>query len=195
MSFYTAVITLFLVMDPLGNVPAFLSILKHYDSGKRNLIVIRESIIAFVILSIFLFAGHDILSGLAISQEALGVSGGIILFLIAIKMIFPPEEHNHQERTRQEPFIVPLAIPFIAGPSSMATVMLMTSNTPGQHWLWLGALGLASLVSMLILLFSSQILRLCGQKILHAIERLMGMILATLAVQMLLTGIKHYFMG
>ena len=193
MTFFSAFITLFLVMDAIGNVPVFLSLLRHIDAKRRKIIILRETLIAFGILSAFLFGGHSILRLFAISTEALGISGGLILFLIAIKMLFPPDEAPVRINPLQEPFIVPLAIPFIAGPSTMAVLILMADHYPKHLLLWWGALSLSSLLTLIILLFSSKLLKLLGSKLLSALERLMGMILATLAVQMLLVGIKGYF--
>jgi len=193
MSIYSAAITLVFVMDPLGNIPVFLSTLSHVESKRRYWVIFRESLFAFLILCAFLFFGDNILSGLGISQQALSISGGIILFLIAIKMIFPPEENSRHERKTAEPFIVPLAIPLIAGPSAIATVMLFASQS--QHHLSDSLLSLiiASTVSTLILLIAPQLRRLLGQKGLIAIERLMGMILTAIAVQMFLSGLEKFF--
>lgn len=195
MTFLNAFLTLFLVMDAIGNVPLFLSLLKHVDVSRRKIIIFREVFIAYGILSAFLFCGHSLLRAFDISTEALGVSGGLILFLIAIKMVFPPEESVARNHSLQEPFIVPMAIPFIAGPSTMAVLILMADQYPRHLLLWWGALSLSALVTAIILLFSSRLLKLLGPKLLSALERLMGMILATLAVQMLLDGLKTYFLG
>lgn len=194
MTFFSAFITLFLVMDAVGNVPVFLSLLRHVDVPRRKIIILRESLIAYGILSAFLFGGHAILKLFGISTEALGISGGLILFLIAIKMVFPPDEAPTRHHSLQEPFIVPLAIPFIAGPSTMAVLMLMADNDPKHLLLCWGALSLSSFITLIVLVFSSKLLKLFGHKLLSALERLMGMILATLAVQMLLVGIKGYFL-
>jgi MarC family membrane protein len=194
MTLFTAAMTLILVMDPLGNVPAFISILNKFESKRRRRIILRETFIAFLILSLFLFSGNAILDSLNISESALGVSGGIILFLIAIKLIFPSQEYPiTREQELTEPFIVPLAIPFIAGPSALATVLLLASQAPELINRWFIALILASCTCAIILLFSNQLSKILGKKGLLAIERLMGMILTTVAVQMFLTGIKDYF--
>lgn len=196
MTIFSATMTLFLVMDPIGNIPAYLAILSPVDAQRRAKIILRESLIAFITLAIFLFAGNDVLEAMNISEPALDISGGIILFLIAIKMIFPPENGgtNLRERDRPlgEPFIVPLAIPLVAGPSALTTVTLLGSQEP-QHMLqWFIALVIAATVSTLILLFASQLRKLLGQKGIIAMERLMGMILTTLSVQMFLNGIEAY---
>lgn len=195
MTLYTATVTLILVMDPLGNVPVFLSILNPIDPKRRARIILRETFIAFLILCSFLFVGQGILNSFSITQPALGIAGGIILFLIAIKMIFPPEHegpNKMRERFTGEPFIVPLAIPLIAGPSAMATILLFTSQSPDKTSVYLVALMLASGVCTLTLLFSNQLRKLLREKGLIALERLMGMLLTTLAVQMFLNGLGEY---
>lgn len=193
MNVYSAAITLILVMDPIGNIPAFLAILSPVDAERRTRIIWRESIIAFAVLVAFLFGGNFILHSLNITEPAVGIAGGIILFLIAIKMIFPPENGNVQrDRVIGEPFIVPLAIPLVAGPSALTVVTLLGSQSHQHIWEWFGALAIASAVSTIILLFASHLRKVLGQKGLVAMERLMGMVLTTVAVQMFLTGLETY---
>lgn len=193
MNIFSAAITLILVLDPIGNIPAFLAILSPVDAERRARIVLRESLFAFLILTLFLFGGQHILHGLNITAPALGVAGGIILFLIAIKMIFPPEGGAApKERPLGEPFIVPLAIPLVAGPSALTTVTLLGSQEPGRIWEWFIALIIAASITMIILLFANQLRKLLGQKGLLAMERLMGMVLTTVAVQMFLNGLEAY---
>lgn len=187
MTLYTAIITLTLVMDPLGNIPLFLSILNRVDAKKRQWIIFRESLIAFFVLAIFLFFGQYIMQGMHISQSAMSISGGIILFLIAIKMIFPSHEAE-TIRPEHEPFIVPLAVPLIAGPSTMAMVILLGSQAPYDMLKWFVALSVAWFITTSILVFSDFFRKILGERGLVAIERLMGMILTTMAVQMFLTG-------
>lgn len=193
MSIYNAAITLILVMDPLGNIPVFTSILNKVEPARRWRIILRESLIAFLFLTLFLFFGKYILHGLGISEPALGIAGGIILFLIALKMIFPSDQEH--ERLIGEPFIVPLAIPLIAGPSTMATVLLFATQHPEKMHDWFIALMIASCIVTTTLLFSNPLRKLLGPKGLTALERLMGMILTTVAVQMFLTGIGAYLKG
>ncbi len=193
MNIYTATITLILVMDPLGNIPLFLSILNSVDIKRRKRIILRETSIAFFILIVFLFFGKYILKSMNISGPALSVSGGIILFLIAIKMIFPAEENPQRNHQMGEPFIVPLAIPLIAGPSALAFVMLLANQDPGHIWWWALALLISSIVSTIILVFADVLRKILGQRGLVAIERLMGMILTTMAVQMFLNGLEEFF--
>lgn len=190
---YTAATTLFLVMDPIGNVPIFMSLLKSVDPARRMRIIMREMIVALIILMLFLVAGREILANLQVSTPALSIAGGIILFLISLKMIFPPEEAGETVRQRGEPFIVPLAIPMVAGPSTMATVMLLATREPSKIPSWIVALLLAWLVSSIILLCGNKLSSLLGDKGLSALERLMGMILITLSAQMFLSGISDFF--
>lgn len=196
MSLYTAALTLILVMDPIGNIPFFLTVLKGIEPRRQTLIIIRETLIAFVILTIFLFFGRYILHGLNITEPALYIAGGIILFLITIRMIFPHEEksdiHKHYGA---EPFIVPLAIPLTAGPSALATVLLFATQAPAKMSIWFIAVVIATLVFVIIMLCSRLLMRLLGQRGLIAMERLMGMLLTTVAVQMFLEGLRLYFQG
>ncbi len=190
MTLYSAIITLVLVMDPLGNVPLFLSVLNSVDPKRRQRIIMRESFIAFLILTIFLFFGQYILDTMHISQPALSIAGGIILFLISIRMIFP---HPDEVKSKQigEPFIVPLAVPLIAGPSTMTMVMLLGNQEPSAMTEWFIALATAWFITTVILVFSDVLRKLLGERGLTAIERLMGMILTTMAVQMFLTGFEQ----
>lgn len=193
MTLYSATITLLLIMDPLGNIPLFLSILKSVDPKKRKRIILRESFIAFIILVLFLFFGQYILEGMHISQPALAISGGIILFLISIRMIFPPQEiENAVKPKAMEPFIVPLAVPLIAGPSTMTMVMLMASQAPYDMSRWFTALFVAWAITTIILVFADFLRKILGERGLLAVERLMGMILTTMAVQMFLTGFEQF---
>ncbi|EKD69875.1 MAG: multiple antibiotic resistance (MarC)-related protein [uncultured bacterium] len=191
MTLYSATITLILVMDPLGNIPLFLSILNHIPARKRRWIILRETFFAFIILTLFLFFGPYILAGMGISQPALGIAGGIILFLISLRMIFPHEDHE-KTKLAHEPFIVPLAIPLIAGPSTMTVVMLLANQAPYDMPRWFLALTMAWFISAVILFCADFLRKILGERGLIAIERLMGMILTTMAVQMLLTGLEQF---
>jgi len=194
MDVFSAAMLLFLVIDPVGNVPAFLSILQSVPPGKYKRIVARELLIALVVLIFFLFFGKYVLTALQISQASLGAAGGIILFLIALRMIFPgPKGIFGEEADGGEPFIVPLAIPLIAGPAAMATLMLLMARDPGDWPQWLGALLLAWSASSIILLLAGQLARLLGKRTLMAIERLMGLVLTAVAVQMLINGIEQAY--
>lgn len=191
MTFYSAAITLILVMDPLGNIPVFLSVLRRYDQAQQVRIIIREVLIATLILLAFLFLGRYIMHGLHLSTPALSISGGIVLFLIAIKMIFPSESRD-QGYDDTEPFIVPLAVPLTAGPSALATVLLFVTRNPHHIFQWFWAILLASILFLCIVLAGNLLMRLMGKRGLIAVERLMGMILTTVAVQMFLSGIVDF---
>lgn len=190
MTILSAALLLFLVMDPLGNVPFFLTALKRVDPARQNRIVVRELFIALGVLVFFLFTGQYILQILHISEPALTISGGVILFLIALRMVFPSAEKPLQEEVDDEPFIVPLAIPYVAGPSALATELLLMSREPERWSDWLLALLIAWAVSSVIIFFASRLRTLLGPKGLVAIERLMGMVLITVAIQMMLNGAK-----
>ena len=192
MTVFSAAMLLLLVMDPFGNIPFFLSALKNVEEKRQKKIIIRELLIALTVLIIFLFAGKYILKVLHISEPSLSIAGGIILFLIAIRMIFPTPGGVFEENIDGEPFIVPLAIPYIAGPSAMASVLLISSRDPGRWPEWLLALTLAWITSGIIIFLASGLRRFLGKRGLIALERLMGMILTTIAVQMLMTGISQF---
>lgn len=189
MTLASAAILLFFVMDPLGNVPLFLAALKPVDPARRLWIVARELLVAYALLVAFLFVGRPLLTVLGISEPALTIAGGIVLFLIALRMVFPAEHGSLGEHVEGEPFVVPLAVPYIAGPSALATVLLMTSREPGRHGEWLLAISLAWLASAAILLSGSRLSEFLGEKGLTAVERLMGMVLVASAVQMFLDGL------
>ncbi|KGT91075.1 antibiotic transporter [Erwinia typographi] len=189
----SATVLLLLIMDPLGNLPIFMSVLKHLEPKRRRMVLIREMLIALVIMLLFLFAGEKILAFLNLRTETVSISGGIILFLIAIKMIFPSSESSSSGLSAgEEPFLVPLAIPLVAGPSLLATLMLLSHQYPGQMSHLVGALLIAWGATVVILLLSGMFLRLLGEKGVNALERLMGLILIMLATQMFLDGIRAY---
>jgi multiple antibiotic resistance protein len=193
MTIISAVILLFLVIDPIGNIPCYLSVLKGVDPARRRAVVIRELLIALVILIMFMFTGKYILKLLQISQSSLGIAGGIVLFLIAIKMIFSGSTEIFANSTDGEPLVVPLAVPFVAGPSAITTVILMMAKDSSLWGEWLVSLVIAWFLSGLILLFSEKIGQLLGNRVLIATERLMGMLLTVVSVEMLVTGIRQSF--
>jgi len=191
MTILSAALLLFLVMDPLGNIPLFLAALKNVPSERRTKVIIRELLIALGMMIIFLFSGQAFLSALHISEPALTATGGVILFLIAIKMIFPTASHN-ENNNDDEPFIVPLAIPYIAGPSALATLLLIMNGEPARWPEWLAALFGAWFVTGIILLSAGFLAKILRNRGLIAIERLMGMILVAIAIQMLMNGIAEF---
>lgn len=190
----SAGILLFLIMDPLGNIPFFLSLLKHVPPQRRRWVMIRELLIALVVLAAFLVGGQYILSLLQLKQESVSIGGGIVLFLIGIRMVFPPVDGGIFGKPGEgEPFIVPMAIPGVAGPSAMAALLLLANNQPGRLMEWGIALFLAWLATSAILLSATYLFRWLGESVLTALERLMGMLLIALSVQMFLAGLAAYF--
>jgi MarC family membrane protein len=187
----SAVVTLFLVMDPLGNLPLFMAALKEVDPGRKQKIIVRELFIAFFVLVFFLFFGRFFLTLLQVDTISLTIAGGIILFLIALKLIFPKKDEAFFEGPKGEPFIVPLAIPLIAGPSAMSVILIMVTREPSKIWQWLLAVVIAFALNMAILLFSVPISKVFGKRGLIALERLMGMILSILSVQMIIDGVAQ----
>lgn len=190
MSILSAAVLLFVVMDPIGNVPMFLVALREVEPGRRRRVVLRELVIALGVLLAFLVAGRHVLALFQISGPSLSIAGGLILFLIALRMIFRGEELA--ERPEGEPLVFPLAIPYIAGPSAMATVMLLATREPARLVDWTLALAAAWAASALILTFAADLARVVGQRGLTAMERLMGMLLTAVAVEMTLFGVSEF---
>lgn len=188
----SSTILLSLIMDPLGNLPIFMSILKNLEIKRRKIILIRELVISLFIMLLFLFAGEKILAYLNLRTETVSISGGIILFLIAVKMIFPSQDMNNFSECIEEPFLVPLAVPLVAGPSLLATLMLLSHQYKNNMSYLVISLIIAWFITTFILLLSNFFLRLLGNKGINALERLMGLILVMLATQMLLDGIRAY---
>ncbi len=194
MSTVAASILLFVVIDPFGNIPLFLSVLDAVPAERRRKVVARELSIALLVLVAFLFAGPSLLAALQITQPSLRIGGGIILLLIAIKMVFGGTGQMFKEMPEGEPMIVPLAVPSIAGPSAIATVLLLAGQEPGRWPAWLLAIFLAWLATAAILLSATTLASLLGKRGLCAIERLMGLLLTAVAVEMFLDGV-HAFLG
>ena len=191
-SFASAVVLLVLVADPLGNIPLFTVLLSKIEPARRVRVIVRECVIAGAVLVVFMLAGRDILTLLGLSDRSLNIAGGVILFLIALRMIFRDHENIFGELPDGEPFIVPLAIPSIAGPAAIATVILLVSRSPQRMLEWSIAIAVAMSISLLVLLFAERIARLLGPRGLNAFERLVGLILAAVAVEMLLRGIEGF---
>lgn len=192
----SATILLLLIMDPLGNLPIFMSVLKHLEPKRRRVVLIREMLIALGLMLIFLFAGEHILAFLNLRTETVSISGGIVLFLIAIRMIFPAQEGSGSGLPAgEEPFLVPMAIPLVAGPSILAALMLLSHQYPNQLSYLTLALFIAWGISFIILMLSDVFLRLLGEKGVIALEKLMGLILVMLSTQMFLDGVRAYLRG
>ena len=191
MTVISSAILLFLIMDPFGNIPMFLTALRDVSPERRGRIIIRELLVALAVLLLFLFGGRQLLELMHISEPSLTIAGGNLLFLIALRMVFPTSKHGGEEISG-EPFIVPLAIPFVAGPSALATVIVIGSGEPGQWPQWVMAVLLAWLATAVILMLSTRFARYLGERGLIAIERLMGMLLVAISVEMFLTGLQAF---
>jgi multiple antibiotic resistance protein len=192
MTLASAALLLFLILDPLGNIPVFLSLLRDLPPKRQRVVLARELLIALVVLMLFLWCGKYALELMHLRQESVSIAGGIVLFLIGIRMIFPPAEGLMGEIPDGEPFIVPMAIPLVAGPSGMAAVILMGSNDPSRLGDWSLALLIAWAATAAILFSATYLYKWLGQRALVAVERLMGMLLVAISVQMLMDGIATY---
>ena len=192
MDVFSAIVTLLLVMDPLGNVPLFLSVLKAVPPERRQRVLLRELGFAYLVLVAFLLLGDALLLFLGLEQEAVSIAGGIVLFLIALRMIFPEHGTLTDGAPEGEPFVVPLAIPLIAGPSTLATLLLLDRTVPSSTLTLLLVVTVAWAVGGVILLSATFLYRVLGQRGLVAMERLMGMLLVMVAVQMLMNGVATF---
>lgn len=194
-AFWHMTFVFFVIMDSFGNIPLFVSLLSHYDSAYQRRIIYREMFIAFIAMIVFLFFGQGMFTLLNVDQCSMEIAGGIILFLIAIKLVLanPREEGKLPQK---EPFIVPLAIPAIAGPGVLATITLY-SGVESNKLLVLFAITIAALATLPVLLLSSFLKQFLGKNGLVACERLMGFIVVLIALQMGLNGFvgafKKYF--
>lgn len=195
-SFLSALILLLLVLDPLGSLPIFIPIMRSVPRERRLRVAAREVGIAFAVLLAFMFLGDSFLRLMHLSERSLEVAGGVILIIIAIRMIFShPGESAYGMETGKEPFIFPLAVPLLAGPSAMATVLLLASRQPDRVAEWIGALFTAMVISFLALTLADRIRKLLGDSVVSALEKLMGLVLTAIAVEMILSGLKRYFVG
>lgn len=190
-TFASATILLILITDPIGNIPVFANALKYVAPERRPWVILREVLIAFVLLLTFMFVGDGFLRLMNLSELSLQIGGGVILFLIALRMIFPPPNADSPELTG-EPLIVPLAIPAIAGPSALATVLLLVSQAPERRLEWIAALSVTMTLSAIVLVMAERIQRVAGERFVVALERLMGLVLVAVSIEMLLRGIKIF---
>jgi len=191
MSLLTLTVILLLIMDPLGNISSFLKLLRDLPAKRRRLIIIREMLIALAFMIVFNYFGELIFDVLNISEAALTITSGAILFLVAIKILFPATDSLRANLPSGEPFVTPLAIPLIAGPSLLATIMLFAHLEPSQ-WVMLGAILISWAIAVTILFTGATLQRILGNNGLMACERLMGMVLILLAIQRLLEGVQHF---
>lgn len=190
--FTSAFVLLLLVVDPFGNMPIVNALMGSVAPERRRIVILRECLIAYAVLVAFMFGGNAFLALLGLSQLALSIAGAVILFLIALRMVFNGPGQVFGETIEGEPFIVPLAIPFIAGPSALATAMLLASSDTGKVLVSVAALTAALAVTALVLVSGEAIQKRIGRRAVEAIQRLMGLVLTAIAVQMLLNGIRQF---
>jgi MarC family membrane protein len=190
-TFLSATILLLLITDPIGNIPVFANALKHVPPERRAKVILREILIAFGLLLTFMFVGEGFLRVMNLSELSLQIGGGVILFLIALRMVFPSNVVEVDD-ILTEPLIVPLAIPALAGPSALATVLLLVSQQPDKRLEWIGALCVTMIISAVVLVSAERIQRLIGTRLVVAIERLMGLVLVSVAIEMMLRGAKTF---
>lgn len=194
--FVSALILLLLVLDPLGSLPIFIPVMGQVAPERRRWVAVREVGIAFAVLFVFMFVGEGFLRVMRLSERSLEVAGGVILLMVAIRMIFGSGAGGvYGVPEGKEPLIFPLAVPLLAGPSAMATVLLLASRQPDRMLSWIGALACAMGVSLVVLLLCNQIRRVVGDSVVSATEKLMGLVLTAIAVEMILAGLKRYFLG
>lgn len=192
-TFLSATVLLILITDPLGNIPLFISCLRGVSPKRRTIVILREVAIAFGILLLFMVVGDGFLRMMSLTDQSLRIGGGIVLFLIALRMVFPHPDGPLGGDTRGgEPLIVPLAIPALAGPSALATVMLLTSQAPGKMLEWIGALTVTMIVCAIVLMLAERIQAWLGERAMMAFERLMGLVLVAISVEMMLGGIRSF---
>lgn len=191
-SFVSAVVLLLIVCDPFGNIPIFISALQDVPRERRRAIILRECLIAFAVLVTFVFIGDPFLRLLGLSELSLQIGGGVVLMLVALRMVFPTPEGVFGHAPSGEPFIVPLAVPALAGPSALATVLLLVSRDPARLWQWVAAIAVVMAVSAIVLAFSERIMRFLGERVTLAFERLLGLVLAAIAVELILRGVKTF---
>ncbi len=190
-TFLSATILLVLITDPIGNIPIFANALQHVAPERRARVILREILIAFALLLTFMFVGESFLQVMNLSELSLQIGGGVILFLIALRMVFPPPPGAVEEQM-VEPLIVPLAVPAIAGPSALATVLLLVSQQPDRRLEWIGALCVTMAVSAVVLVSAERIQRVIGTRLVVAVERLMGLVLVSVSIEMMLRGFKTF---
>jgi MarC family membrane protein len=192
-TFFSATILLIVITDPLGNIPLFISNMRKVSRERRLKVIVRECCVAFVVLLFFMLFGRQMLSLLRISEETLRIAGGIILFLIALNMIFPGTGVTvGKEGIADEPFIVPIAIPLVSGPSAMVTSMLIAGSNPHRMLEWIAALAVTIAATFVVFLASDKIRDVLGEQVISAIEKLMGLLLTAMSIEMLLGGVAAY---
>lgn len=185
-------VSLFFVLDPIGNVPIIATILKNKEGRKKQWIIFRESFFALLLMVIFLFFGPVILKYMGIDQSSMDMAGGVVLFLIALRMSFPTKDSEDEHTNLNiDPFFVPIAIPLIAGPGVLGMVMLTARLTNNTVWSFVSLL-IAWAASTIILLCSGGISRIMGVRGMMAVQRLMGLALTAMSVHMFMIGFKTF---
>jgi len=192
-TFISAFVLLLLVLDPFGSLPIFISVMRGVAPERRIRVAVREVTLAFAVLLAFMLAGQSFLRLMHLSERSLEVAGGVILLIIAIRMIFTTGGEIYASDTTKEPMIFPLAVPLLAGPSAMATVLLLASRQPGQMLEWVGALSLSMVICGTMVVLAPRIRQLLGTPVVSAMEKLMGLVLTAIATEMVLAGLKRYF--
>ncbi|MCX6833629.1 MAG: NAAT family transporter [candidate division Zixibacteria bacterium] len=192
MDIFSITVTLFLIMDPFGNIPLFLPILERVPKERRRRVLVRELFLALAVIVIFTLGGKFIMRLLGLQQASVSIAGGIILFLIAIRMVFPRQEADASMEIAGEPLLVPLAVPLVSGPSLLAALLLFSSTGTIRLPELLLAAFAAWVATFVILYFSTYIVDFLTKRGLVAMERLMGMILVAVAVQLFLSGLGEY---
>ncbi len=192
MELLSIAVTLFLIMDPFGNIPIFLPVLEKVPEERRRRVLVRELLLALAVIALFTLSGKLVMSFLGLERSSVSVAGGIILFLIAIRMVFPRHESDAYAELDGEPLLVPLAVPLVSGPSLLAALLLFSSTGTISSTQLLLAAGLAWVGTFIVLYSSTYIVDLLTKRGLVAVERLMGMILVALAVQLFLDGLSTY---
>jgi multiple antibiotic resistance protein len=192
MDILSVALTLFLIMDPFGNIPVFMPILEKVPPKRRRRLLVRELLLALAIIVGFIFGGQYALSLLGLRQESVSIAGGIILFLIALRMVFPGRDGFAEVELEGEPLLVPLAVPLIAGPSLLAVLLLFATAEPQHLFKILAAAVIAWVATLIVLLSSTFLIRFLTRRGLIAVERLMGMILVAMAIQLFLDGVSGY---
>jgi multiple antibiotic resistance protein len=192
MSLISIAVVLFLIMDPLGNISSFLSLTKDLEPKKQNTVILREMLVALAAMIFFNYLGEVIFDVLELSETTVRISSGIILFLIAIKILFTAPDSLRANLPKGEPVVFPVAIPLIAGPGLLATIMLYAHMEPYQS-IMIVAILLAWAASVVILYFAKPIKQYLGTNGLMAAERLVGMVLVLISIQRFLEGILLFW--
>ena len=187
-------VTLFLIMDPFGNLPVFMSTLDRVSPERRRFIIVRELLIALGIIIATILGGSHIMQFLGLQQESVSIAGSIILFIIAMRMVFPKGNQQGEQEIEGEPLLVPLAVPLVAGPSLLAVLLLLTTAEQGRLSDLLFAAGIAWSATFIVLMTSTFLMKFLTKRGLIAVERLMGMVLVALAVQLFLEGARNSFL-